>query len=330
MKDHVLLIAVLILATALAACGPTAMAYSSQTPEPASTSPSTSATPTESTGPSATPTPTESTSGSVGPTVAPEATAVPQAQSGIWLQVRSGQWQKTTGPVGTILMPFSNGVFYVVVHFPNVISPGLRASFRPQIMQPTTGNWHVEASNPPADDTLAFTVTGDTVPGLFTVQLIGPVAMIPIRLSVQVTKEMDVTLADDQQTLTMNAGQNFTLDLGEGYDWEVSIDNPAIISRDPSIPPVPGSQGVFHAARAGQTRLRASGTPPCRQAKPPCGLPSRTFTLNLAVLAVGSSSTLDVNIIGLRMFSATEGWAVGRIGDNDAGALLLTRDGGRS
>jgi hypothetical protein len=92
-----------------------------------------------------------------------------------------------------------------------------------------------------------------------------------------------VTLADAGATIALHPGDRFLLALGEGYDWTVTIGDPAIVSRVPNILPVRGAQGVYEAHTAGQTTLTATGDPACRKAQPPCMMPSRQFQVQIIV-----------------------------------------------
>lgn len=92
-----------------------------------------------------------------------------------------------------------------------------------------------------------------------------------------------VTLADDEHTITLHAGQSFLLKLGEGYDWTVTPADQTILSRVVNVLTIRGSQGLYKAHKPGQTTLTATGDPTCRTAQPPCGAPSREFRLAVIV-----------------------------------------------
>jgi hypothetical protein len=92
-----------------------------------------------------------------------------------------------------------------------------------------------------------------------------------------------VTLADAGSTLTLRPGERFVLALGEQYDWQVTVADPAVVSRVVNITPIRGSQGVYEAQESGQTTLNASGEPACRKAQPPCMMPSRLFQVQVVV-----------------------------------------------
>jgi len=93
----------------------------------------------------------------------------------------------------------------------------------------------------------------------------------------------NVTLADDGQTLTFQVGQSFLLFLGDNYDWSATAGDPAVVSHMPNVFVIPGSQGLYQARRPGHTTLTATGDPACRQAQPPCAVPSQVFSVQIVV-----------------------------------------------
>jgi hypothetical protein len=92
-----------------------------------------------------------------------------------------------------------------------------------------------------------------------------------------------VTLDNNGQTITLSVGERFLLKLGEEYDWTVTVADPSIVSRVVNITVVRGAQGVYEAHKPGSTTLTASGDPVCRQAQPPCGMPSILFEITMVV-----------------------------------------------
>jgi hypothetical protein len=94
----------------------------------------------------------------------------------------------------------------------------------------------------------------------------------------------DITLADNNSTISLKVGQSFLLKLGEGFDWNVSVTDQNIISRVINILVVRGAQGVYQAHQAGQTILTAVGDPTCRTSTPPCAAPSMQFKVQLVVV----------------------------------------------
>ncbi|MCZ7381538.1 MAG: hypothetical protein O8C64_08245 [Candidatus Methanoperedens sp.] len=77
--------------------------------------------------------------------------------------------------------------------------------------------------------------------------------------------------------------ETFLLKLGEGYDWNISIDDQTVISREVNVMVIRGAQGIYRAHKPGRATLTAVGDPTCRQSVPPCGAPSRLFRLNVVV-----------------------------------------------
>jgi len=93
-----------------------------------------------------------------------------------------------------------------------------------------------------------------------------------------------VTLSDNNQTITLHVNDTFLLKLGNDYQWNIQIDHPKVVSRVVNIMVVRGAQGVYRAHEAGTATLTATGDPTCRQATPPCMIPSIQFTLHIQVL----------------------------------------------
>jgi hypothetical protein len=93
----------------------------------------------------------------------------------------------------------------------------------------------------------------------------------------------NITLADDGKTITLQIDQAFLLDLGEGYDWTVTIADQSIVSREIGVLTIRGSQGLFKAHKPGRTTLTATGDPTCLKSQPPCAMPSKVFQLTIVV-----------------------------------------------
>ena len=62
-----------------------------------------------------------------------------------------------------------------------------------------------------------------------------------------------ITLADNGRTITLNVNDTFLLNLGEGYDWDITIDDQTIFSRVVNVLVVRG--------RRDYTSLIDPGTP---------------------------------------------------------------------
>ncbi|HEX9015979.1 MAG TPA: hypothetical protein VF960_08290 [Chloroflexota bacterium] len=99
-----------------------------------------------------------------------------------------------------------------------------------------------------------------------------------------VAQSLSVTLADDGKTIALHPGDRFLLNLGDSYDWSVTVADPAVVSRVVNVLVVRGAQGIYEAGKPGATTLTATGDPPCRKAQPACGAPSRLFRVQITVL----------------------------------------------
>jgi hypothetical protein len=98
----------------------------------------------------------------------------------------------------------------------------------------------------------------------------------------QATGPVVVTLAQAGGTVDLAVGQHLELQFGTAYQWSISVTGSGILVAVPA--PVPaGVQGIWAAERAGTASIRAVGNPLCLQAKPPCGMPSREFSVTVIV-----------------------------------------------
>jgi hypothetical protein len=100
---------------------------------------------------------------------------------------------------------------------------------------------------------------------------------------VPVGGELTVTLQNNRQTITMQVGQRFLLNLGEIYNWSPVVADETVVSRVIGITVIRGAQGIYEAHKTGQTTLSATGDPPCRSQKPACMMPSISFQVNIVV-----------------------------------------------
>lgn len=103
--------------------------------------------------------------------------------------------------------------------------------------------------------------------------------------AVEVTAQENqtITLADNGRTITLNVNETFLLKLGEGYDWNITIDDQTIFSRVVNVLVVRGAQGIYIAHRPGNATLTAVGSPECLKSQPPCAMPSILFKVFVVV-----------------------------------------------
>jgi hypothetical protein len=92
-----------------------------------------------------------------------------------------------------------------------------------------------------------------------------------------------LTLDDNGKTITLQVGERFQLELGEAYDWTVTVADPAIVSRVVNATAARGAQGLYEAHEMGTATLMAVGDPVCRKAQPPCAAPTIQFVIALIV-----------------------------------------------
>ena len=98
----------------------------------------------------------------------------------------------------------------------------------------------------------------------------------------QVAGTVVVTLAQAVGTVGLAVGQRLELQLGTVYQWSISVTGTGVLAAM-SAPLPTGVQGLWVAERAGTASVRAIGNPLCLQAKPPCGMASREFSLTVVV-----------------------------------------------
>jgi hypothetical protein len=158
---------------------------------------------------------------------------------------------------------------YVQKHSPTVsITPTVTAPDETQTVE-----------TPP--DTTTPTVTPPVTTPPATNGTVTPIVTTPPATN----GEVDITLDDNNKTITMRPDETFLLKFGEAYDWQPVIDNQDVVSRVIGIALIRGAQGLYKAHKEGTAILTATGDPLCRQSTPPCGAPSILFKININVTA---------------------------------------------
>ncbi len=93
-----------------------------------------------------------------------------------------------------------------------------------------------------------------------------------------------VAFSENGKTFTMRVGESFLLNLGtDVYDWTVEVDHQDVLQRDMGVTVIQGAQGIYVAQAPGTVTLTANGDPLCLQSKPPCKMPSISFSIILIV-----------------------------------------------
>jgi hypothetical protein len=97
------------------------------------------------------------------------------------------------------------------------------------------------------------------------------------------TGQKTITSDDQGKTISLKLGENFLLQLGDEYTWEITVSDPGVVGQVKNIAVIRGAQGVYETLKPGTITLTAAGDPVCRQAKPPCGRPSIQFQVTFVV-----------------------------------------------
>jgi hypothetical protein len=95
--------------------------------------------------------------------------------------------------------------------------------------------------------------------------------------------EKIITLDNNRQAISLEVNERFLLKLGEGYDWNITIDDQNIVSRLVGVTVIKGAQGIYEAHKPGSTTLTAVGDPVCRKEHPPCMAPTIEFQIQVVV-----------------------------------------------
>jgi hypothetical protein len=114
-----------------------------------------------------------------------------------------------------------------------------------------------------------------------------------LSIAAQAQEGKIITLADNGETITLKVNDTFLLKLGDGYDWNITVDDQTVVSRVVNVLVVRGAQGIYIAHRPGSARLTAVGSPECLKQQPPCAMPSILFKLNVIVPATPKTSDFE-------------------------------------
>ena len=118
-------------------------------------------------------------------------------------------------------------------------------------------------------------------------------AATPLQTLAPRPAQRTITLADNGKTITMQIGERFLLDLGAQYDWQVTVNNQAVLSAVPNTARN-GNQGLYETRQKGNAELMATGNPKCYNAVPRCLSPSLLFQLQIVVASSAASAELAI------------------------------------
>lgn len=74
----------------------------------------------------------------------------------------------------------------------------------------------------------------------------------------------DITMADNNQTVTIAVGQMIQVKLNPDLVWEFTLSDPDVLSPVETFVAVPGVQQIYSGAKPGQTTLTANGKANCK------------------------------------------------------------------
>lgn len=130
----------------------------------------------------------------------------------------------------------------------------------------------------PTEQPVTPTPTSTLAPTVTRPGTLPPLSASPTRSS----NIRTIDLSQNGQTINLALNEEIHLELGTGYVWVVTVEDPTILLLEPNSTN-PNTQGVYKAAHVGQTKLNAAGTPTCYNAVPRCLAPSRLFSISLRV-----------------------------------------------
>jgi hypothetical protein len=95
-----------------------------------------------------------------------------------------------------------------------------------------------------------------------------------------------LTREDDGRTYTAHVGEviNVHLTADSGTRWSApTSDSAAVLAGSGTTAPDGAGNGSFTARSPGTARITATQDPQCRSASPPCGMPSRMYSVTISV-----------------------------------------------
>ena len=207
------------------------------------------------------------------PSVSPPLSEI-QDPAAVSIHLGSGQVSKTVAGGQTIALPLGAGLTEVAVQFPRPVDG--RAST--VSLQQTTGGegWSVLPRDPQSTDQVAFDLRGSEVADLLLD--VQPPSGGGVRFGLRITPTTVITASDAGGTVQLDQGDQFSVELGDGYTWSVTVADESIVSQ------VDGQPGLYEARQPGSTQLLISGDPTCLRSHVGCLIPSRAFQISIVVV----------------------------------------------
>lgn len=96
-------------------------------------------------------------------------------------------------------------------------------------------------------------------------------------------KTVTVTLDDNGKTINLKQGERLLLQLGEGYNWELTVSDQAVLIPVMGVMLIRGAQGLYDTTFRGKSEISGQGDPTCLSEQPACSLPSIDFKVTVVV-----------------------------------------------
>lgn len=122
-----------------------------------------------------------------------------------------------------------------------------------------------------------------------------PQSMIELSESKNQDSEIDkiIRLNESGTIFTVYKGEIISFELGEGFDWEITMDNPTVVEKI-TLDDYKNSQEIYRVVDLGTVKITGIGNPFCLKTEPPCRVHSTLFEVELHVIDTGST---DVGIM---------------------------------
>ena len=92
-----------------------------------------------------------------------------------------------------------------------------------------------------------------------------------------------IKLDESGTIFTVYKDEIISLELGEGFDWVITMDNPTVMEKI-TLDEYDNSQGIYHVMDLGIVKITGVGNPLCLKTEPPCRIHSTLFEVELRVI----------------------------------------------
>ena len=95
-----------------------------------------------------------------------------------------------------------------------------------------------------------------------------------------------IRLDESDTIFTVYKGEIISFELGEGFDWDITMDNPGLMEKI-TFDDYKNSQGIYRVVDLGTVKITGVGNPFCLKTEPPCRIHSTLFEVELDVIDAG-------------------------------------------